>query len=45
MNFENRKAFVIPFSVQKSSVWKEVIRYLSEKETTPVEAIYNGIVI
>ena len=45
MNFENREAFVIPFSVQKSSVWKEVIRYLSEKETTPVEAICHSRVV
>ena len=34
MNLENREAFVIPFSVQKSSVWKEVIRYLSERDNT-----------
>lgn len=45
MNFENCEAFVIPFSIPETSVWKKVIQYLCEKETTPVDAICNSHVV
>lgn len=42
MNFENIEAFVIPFSITEKTAWKEVSRYISEQETTPVEAVYKS---
>ena len=41
MDFENTNTFVIPFSIKESSAWKNVIRYLSGKEITPVEATHK----
>ena len=45
MDFKNCEAFVIPFSVPEASVWKKVIEYLCEKETTPIESICNSHVV
>lgn len=45
MDFKNCEAFVIPFRVKEASAWKNVIQYLSKKETTPVEAICNSHVV
>lgn len=45
MDFENREAFVVPFKIQESFVWKSVAEYLSQKETTPVESICNSHIV
>ncbi len=42
MNFDNCEAFVIPFSFDKASAWKQVLCYLSEDKTTPVEVVYHS---
>lgn len=45
MAFDNCDAFVVPFSLDETSVWKQALRYLSEDDETPVEAVCHSRVV